>query len=632
VKYFLFLFLLTGIVFSTGANGAPPYTPGQTTPKVVIETIAGDITIELFPAKAPVSVNNFLQYVNSGFYDGLIIHRITKDPSFEIIQGGGYQPGGVYKSSGLRPPIINESYNGLSNLRATVAMARTDDPNSATSQFYINVTDNPFLDRYGQGPTFPGYCVFGQVISGMDVVYAIQQLPILPPQYAGGLTECPYSGNSYVYIYRQQVRICVSPTGNDSNGLGSIDAPLKTIQKGIDVVNEPGHVVPAPGTYSGTGNIDLDFKGKAITVRAIEPHDYNTIIKTVIDCQASSSSRHRAFYLHTGEEPNSVIKGLTIINGYQSAGGAVRCENTSPTIKNCTFVSNTASTYGGALSCYNSSSLITNCTFSANSALTRGSALCCDYNSSVVLTNSILWNDVNQFEISLNGVTSPSTLNISYSDIDSGISSIYSEPGCSYIWGPSNIDMDPCFVNLSAFDFHLQSKQKQWSDTTGWAKGLNTSPCIDRGNPGSLIEYELSDSNNIRVDMGSFGGTTKAAVSPQGWGLLADLDNNGMINNSDFSLFAGYWLTQGAELPADLNSDNIVDINDLQLFAQDWQRFIFSFIAKRADFSNDGFVNFRDFALLAGQWGQQGIDKNDLNGDSMVDIYDLQWFTLSWLK
>ena len=139
MKHSIFLSLAAGLVFSAVAIGAPPYTPSQTTPKVVIETTFGDITIELFPTQAPKTVTNFLQYVNSGFYDELIIHRITKDTTFKIVQGGGYKPGGVYKSEGLRPPIINESHNGLSNLRATVAMARTDDPNSATSQFYINV-------------------------------------------------------------------------------------------------------------------------------------------------------------------------------------------------------------------------------------------------------------------------------------------------------------------------------------------------------------------------------------------------------------------------------------------------------------------------------------------------------------
>jgi cyclophilin family peptidyl-prolyl cis-trans isomerase len=260
VRHFAILTLIGGLVFSAGAIGAPPYTPSQTTPKVVIETIVGDITIELFPSQAPITVSNFLQYVNSGFYNDLIIHRTV--PNF-VIQGGGFEPGCIERTEGLRPPIINESYNGLSNLRGTVAMARTTDPNSATSQFYINVVDNSAnLDRR---PGFAGYCVFGQVISGMGIVDQIQQLPHLPPEYANGQEECPYYGKYWVYVFRQQVRVCVSPTGNDTTGLGSVDSPLKTIQKGIDVVNEPGHVVLAPATYTGTGNRDVN-----VTVRRLQ--------------------------------------------------------------------------------------------------------------------------------------------------------------------------------------------------------------------------------------------------------------------------------------------------------------------------------------------------------------------------
>jgi len=211
---------MAGFVFSAvAAAEAPPYTTSNNTPKVVIGTIMGDIVIELFPNQAPITVNNFLQYVNSGFYDGLIIHRVTKTAT-KIIQGGGYKPGGILKSEGLRPPIINESYNGLKNLRATVAMARTTDPNSATSQFYINVTTNPFLDYHDPNAVDSnGYCVFGQVISDMNIVDQIQQLPILPPTYTNGLTECPYSGSYYVYVYQQLLIRTGKTVLNDSNGV-----------------------------------------------------------------------------------------------------------------------------------------------------------------------------------------------------------------------------------------------------------------------------------------------------------------------------------------------------------------------------------------------------------------------------
>lgn len=135
---------------------------------VVMETNKGDITLELDPQHAPATVDNFLTYVDSGFYDGTIFHRVI--PNF-MIQGGGFVPDGTRKDT--RPPIVLESQNGLSNTTGTIAMARTQAPNSATSQFFINVNDNLPLDYR---PGNPGYAVFGRVTSGMDVVNEIRQV------------------------------------------------------------------------------------------------------------------------------------------------------------------------------------------------------------------------------------------------------------------------------------------------------------------------------------------------------------------------------------------------------------------------------------------------------------------------
>jgi len=138
-------------------------------PVVVMDTSMGTIKIELFADKAPLTVKNVLAYVDDKFYDGTIVHRVI--PDF-MIQGGGYTTDKKLKDT--RPPVKNESGNGLSNVRGTIAMARTGDPNSATSQFFINVTDNPRLDKtYPRGDGF-GYCVFGKVIDGMDVVDKIK--------------------------------------------------------------------------------------------------------------------------------------------------------------------------------------------------------------------------------------------------------------------------------------------------------------------------------------------------------------------------------------------------------------------------------------------------------------------------
>ncbi len=136
--------------------------------QVVMETSLGSMTIELDDAKAPLTVANFLSYVDEGFYNGTIFHRVI--PNF-MIQGGGFEPGMRQKPT--KGQIKNESTNGLSNARGTIAMARTSVPDSATSQFFINVTDNKFLDR-AQAQDRVGYCVFGKVVEGLDVVDKIK--------------------------------------------------------------------------------------------------------------------------------------------------------------------------------------------------------------------------------------------------------------------------------------------------------------------------------------------------------------------------------------------------------------------------------------------------------------------------
>lgn len=139
-----------------------------TNPEVIIHTNLGDITIKLNAEKAPISVENFLKYVDSKHYDGLIFHRVIKD---FMIQGGGHTPDMKQKFPAF-PPIKNEAKNGLLNKRGTLAMARTGEINSATAQFFINVVDNNFLN-YTSDSNY-GYAVFGEVTAGMDVVDKIR--------------------------------------------------------------------------------------------------------------------------------------------------------------------------------------------------------------------------------------------------------------------------------------------------------------------------------------------------------------------------------------------------------------------------------------------------------------------------
>lgn len=145
-------------------------------PKVLIMTNKGNITVELNAEKAPKSVENFLQYVKDGFYNGTIFHRVINN---FMIQGGGFTPD--LRQKPTRPAIPNEAKNGLSNAKGTIALARTMDPQSATAQFYINVADNRVLDFVSDAqPETWGYAVFGKVISGMEVVDAIKMVPTAP--------------------------------------------------------------------------------------------------------------------------------------------------------------------------------------------------------------------------------------------------------------------------------------------------------------------------------------------------------------------------------------------------------------------------------------------------------------------
>jgi peptidyl-prolyl cis-trans isomerase A (cyclophilin A) len=158
---------------------------------VKLQTTEGDIRIQLDAGKAPKTVANFVQYVKAGHYNGVVFHRVIEN---FMIQTGGYdaklaqRPNQVLQPRPTKAPIPLESHNGLSNVRGSVAMARTADPNSATAQFFINVVDNPMLDGQPDNPA-TGYAVFGQVIEGMDVVDKIRTAPVSPYQVHQHLPE-----------------------------------------------------------------------------------------------------------------------------------------------------------------------------------------------------------------------------------------------------------------------------------------------------------------------------------------------------------------------------------------------------------------------------------------------------------
>ena len=152
-------------------------------PSVVFETSQGNFTVELYPDKAPKTVANFLQYVKDGFYENTIFHRVMNN---FMIQGGGFERDLTEKNT--RGPIVNESNNGLLNEPGTIAMARTMDPDSATAQFFVNLVDNQFLNYTSPDPEQIGYCVFGKVTSGFEVV---QKIGLVPTAFVGRNENVP---------------------------------------------------------------------------------------------------------------------------------------------------------------------------------------------------------------------------------------------------------------------------------------------------------------------------------------------------------------------------------------------------------------------------------------------------------
>ncbi len=195
--------------FFAGLFSPPECRAEENVIRVRMETNRGVIILELNQEKAPITVANFLQYVDDGFYDGLIFHRVVKD---FVIQGGGFDKNMQQKQT--RAPIQNEAGNGLSNAAYTIAMARTMDPNSATSQFYINLQDNPNLNK---SPASPGYAVFGKVVHGKDVVDAIGRVNTT---VIAGYPDVPAKS----VVIRSVTRTTVDDDGSGGGSGGSSDS------------------------------------------------------------------------------------------------------------------------------------------------------------------------------------------------------------------------------------------------------------------------------------------------------------------------------------------------------------------------------------------------------------------------
>jgi len=271
--------------------------------------------------------------------------------------------------------------------------------------------------------------------------------------------------------------IYVATTGNDTTGDGSQANRYRTIQKGIDSAVAGDTVLVADGTYIGTGNVNLDFGGKAITVKS-----ENGPANCIIDCEGKAGTR--GFYFHNSETSASVVDGFTIRNGYASPyeGSGIYCANSSPTIKNNIITGNRAN-LGSGIYCYdNSSPTITNNTITGNSASYGGGIYCSSFSAPLTITNTILWNNSPE-EIRLSPDV-PSTVTISYSDIRGGLDGIVTNNGTVNWDDETNINADPLFVND---DYHLS----------------DCSPCIGAGIMTTYVPDKDIEGNTRPYPLGS---------------------------------------------------------------------------------------------------------------------------------
>jgi len=276
-----------------------------------------------------------------------------------------------------------------------------------------------------------------------------------------------------------------------------------TIQAGINGANHGDTVLVADGIYTGDGNRDIDFLGKAITVISQNGPDV-----TIIDCDADSLDLHRGFYFHNGELFTSILDGFTIKNGYSEGGGGIEC-NADLIIRNCIFLNNSATSFGGAIT-VGRWPMIINCVFSSNSA-GMGGAIHCNHCGAPLLVNCILWN--NYPNAVTPGSGSPQFM---YCNIE----------GWGY-WGEGNIEIEPLFRNPDSGDFHLMAVD--CGDSVD-------SPCIDAGHPDSLdVLLDCLYGLGIeRSDMGAYGGRNTAGPI-----VISDLVENTKIP-SFFTLFQNY--------------------------------------------------------------------------------------------
>jgi len=374
------------------------------------------------------------------------------------------------------------------------------------------------------------------------------------------------------------------------------------IQQAIDDANDGTVIVLTRGTYAGTGNRDIDFRGKALTIRSADPNDHTVVAQTVIDCGGSETEPHRGFGFHRGEGADSVVQGLTITGSRGlEYGGALMCtDNSSPTISkcmlinnsvtdsgaavfctdhsdpmlsNCLLAGNTAGNHGGALFARRSDPLLVNCTVVGNRAAVAGAVASYDL-AGPLLVNSILWANAAQqgpqvaVLSTLNGAGPPvpSEMTVSFSDLQGGIAATLVDPLCTLVWGPGNIDSDPCFARPGYWDdSNTPAEPGDDSFVVGDFHLLPGSPCIDAGDDGYVPAGSAFDMDR---EQRTFGGSVDMGLDEVVTNL-ADINGDGSVDFLDLALLSSEWLATGP-LQTDLDSDGLTGPRDYAELARQW--------------------------------------------------------------
>jgi hypothetical protein len=396
------------------------------------------------------------------------------------------------------------------------------------------------------------------------------------------LMNCTFSGNSAKYFGGGMYNLCGRPRLNNCSFSSNF-----ADRGGGGMYNKYSH--PALTNCTFNGNWAAAWRGGGMDNWYSHP--------TLTSCTFSRNSAKIGGGMCNEIDGNPTLTNCKFTNNSaEDQGGGMGNGGSSPTLINCIFSGNSADGGGGMYNFGYSSPKLTNCTFSGNSALLRhgggicnwagsqttlvnctfagnsasdGNAISCDsYEqrlSEVSVANCILWDGGNEI-----WNNDGSTIMVSYSDVNGGQMGVY-DPCGGLVWGPGNIEADPRFADPNNEDYHLKSLGGRWDpNSQTWVQDNVTSLCIDAGNPGCPLADEPNDLNNIRINMGAYGGTAEASKSPANWALLADLTNEGKVNSSDLGAFVDNWLDSGACIPSDLNRDEFVDMIDFALFAQGW--------------------------------------------------------------